>query len=226
MFNSHLAYKMFGVETEEELRSELYGTRSDLTQPERDSIINCLNEFESPKYCEVGVYFGGNFDKILSWLGSNKENYFCYGVDLFEDLSNENQGDQTHDLFNKWNILNVAYRESLSSALESRERKNFELLKGNSHIVVSEMEEPCDVYFLDGNHTYAQTRLDAMACIEKANPGAYLVFHNASKDIPPDDQYVARDGGPWQVCEELSKQDNIEYVGLFDRCAVLRITND
>ena len=38
-----------------------------------------------------------------------------------------------------------------------------------------------------------------------------------------DDQYVARDGGPWLVCDELSKREDIEYVGLYDRCAVLRV---
>lgn len=223
MFNSQLAHRMFGVKTEDELREKLYGTRSDLTEAEHNAITRCLDEFEAPKYCEVGVYFGGNFDKVLNWLANNKEDYHGFGVDLFEDLSGIGQSDQTHDLYNKWNILNVAHRDSLRSALEDRGREKFDLLKGNSDDVVASMETSCDVYFLDGNHTYAQTLADALACLSKTSSGAYLVFHNASKNIPPDDQYVARDGGPWLVCDELSKREDIEYVGLYDRCAVLRV---
>ena len=39
-----------------------------------------------------------------------------YRVDLFEDLKQEIQNDQTHDLYNKWNMLNVAVKEELEQA--------------------------------------------------------------------------------------------------------------
>ena len=226
MFNSHLANAMFGVSTETQLREKIYCTRSDLTEVEKNTITNFLSKFASPTYCEVGVYFGGNFDHVLAWLINNKESFHCFGVDLFESLAAQSQENQTHDLYNKWNILNVAYRDDLESALSSRSRENFTLLAGNSDTVVSNMQESCDVYFLDGNHTYEQTMKDAEACIAKSKAGAYLIFHNASKNIPPDDQYVKRDGGPYKVCKDLLTRPNVEFVGLYDRCCVLTVIDD
>lgn len=82
MFNQQLAQKMFGVSNEIDLRAKLYGTWSDLTPDESISIIECLEKFESPKYCEIGVYFGGNFKNVNDWLRENRENFHMYGVDL------------------------------------------------------------------------------------------------------------------------------------------------
>ena len=223
MFNQRLAQEMFGVTNESDLRSKLYGTWSDLTPDEAISIIECLEKFENPKYCEIGVYFGGNFKNTNDWLRENKENFHMYGVDLFEDLKQEIQNDQTHDLYNKWNMLNVAVKEELEQSLDAQFCKNFTLVKGSSDKATLTLPEKCDVFFIDGNHTYDQSLADAEACIKMANPGAYLVFHNASTDIQPDPQYVERDGGPWAVCEMLSNRENLTYVKLVDRCAIMRV---
>ncbi len=225
MFNQQLAYQMYGVTNEKDLRDKLYGTRTDLSPGEVDVILECLSEFDAPRYCEIGVYFGGNFKAVNDWLRENKEDFQMYGVDLFEDLQSEIQEGQTHDLYNKWNILNVAFSGELESALKSFGCEKFTLCKGRSENTTRELPEKCDVFFIDGNHTYAQTLADAEACLESAKPGSYLVFHNASDDIQPDPQYVALDGGPWAVCELLKSRDNLTYKKIVDRCVVMRVEN-
>jgi len=223
MFNRAIAEKTHGVSDEQSLREKLYGTRSDLTEVERQSIISCLEKFDAPRYCEVGVYFGGTFLSVMEWLVEHRKEWFAYGVDLFEDIVDHDNTDQTHDLYNKWNILNVAYSHELETHFLNRGMKTFSLLKGDSSEKILEVQEPCDVYFLDGNHTYAQTMKDALASIKHCKDGSYIVFHNASTSIPPDDQYLKRDGGPYKVVEALSYRDDIDFVGLYDRCAVLQV---
>lgn len=223
MFNAPLAFKMFGVDTEEALRAKLAGTRTDLTPDETASILACLNEFDSPRYCEIGVYFGGNFNLINEWLRDNKKDFHMFGIDLFEDLEGEPQTEQTHDLYNKWNILNVASKEGLEASLNDMGAIKFSLHKGRSDEIPQSLPEKCDVFFIDGNHSYAQALADANACLLNAKKGSYLVFHNASNNIEPDPQYVARDGGPWAVCELLSQRENLSYVRLVDRCGILRV---
>ena len=224
-FNRNLAHQMYGVTNEKDLRDKLYGTRTDLTDPEFETIVEFLEEFNTPQYCEIGVYFGGNFKRVNEWLTNNKESFHMFGVDLFERLESEVQHTQTHDLYNKWNILNVAFKDELDSALSKFGCANYSLHIGNSHATVRQLPKSCDVFFIDGNHTYAQTLADAESCITVANNPAYLIFHNASNSIKPDPQYVARDGGPWAVCNILKERKNVEYVKLVDRCAVLKITN-
>ena len=225
MFNQQLAYQMYGVTNETDLRMKLYGTRTDLSQGEVDAITECLGEFDSPRYCEIGVYFGGNFKIINEWLRENKDEFHMYGVDLFEDLQSEIQQGQTHDLYNKWNILNVAFCKELENALQNLGCKDFTLHKGRSENETKVLPEKCDVFFIDGNHTYAQTLADAEACLENCKEGSYLIFHNASDNIQPDPQYVAIDGGPWAVCELIKSRENLTYKKIIDRCAIIRVEN-
>ena len=222
-FNAPLAFEMFGVSSEDELRKKINGTRTDLTPNEITCIVECLNEFDDPKYCEIGVYFGGCFKMINEWLRKNKSNFKMFGIDLFEDLKKESQDIQTHDLYNKWNILNVASKDDLDDFLTQDGCVRFSLYKGRSEELPKILSEKCDVFFIDGNHTYAQAMADAEACLKNSKKGTYLIFHNASNNMQPDPQYVARDGGPWAVCENLKERENLSYVRLIDRCSILRV---
>lgn len=207
------------------LRKSFYGQKTDVTKSELDCILKYLDMFERPMYVEIGVYFGGTFAAVLRHLQLRTVHYRAIGVDLFEDLAHETRDParQAHDIVNKYNILNAAYKEELEVALQHQGLAQFELRLGQSHEVVAQIDELADVFFIDGNHRYQQTMLDAQACLNKAKVGSYLIFHNASTTIPPDPQYVSFDGGPWKVCEELSADRRLEYVELVGRCAVLRV---
>jgi len=208
---------------EKEFREHLYGNVTDLTPAETECITRHLNEFDSPKYLEIGVWYCGTFCKILNFLNRNKKNYQAIGVDLFEMIESEDSSLQTHKKTNKWNILNVAYHKHIEETLKSKGYENFSLFKGSSDIVVNEKKFEMDLYFIDGNHTYDQTKKDANSCIKIAPPGSYLVFHNASNDQQPDVRYVQTDGGPWKVCEELKEDPRVEFVEKADRCVVFRV---
>jgi predicted O-methyltransferase YrrM len=225
MFNRRLAEEMYGVTNEADLRKKLYGTRTDLTDAEFTCICNFLSRFNNPKYLEIGVYFGGNFLKVANFLKENKENYHLTGVDLFESIAQYSAmgPDLTHDILNKWNILNVAYEADLFKFLKSCEINSFDLVRGVSDKAVREIDKTFDVMFIDGNHTFDQTLKDAESCMERSKVGSFLIFHNASSDIQPDPQYIEKDGGPWAVCEKFKSDDRLKYIGLFDRCSVFEV---
>lgn len=224
-FNAALAKQMYDADSEEELRDKIYGTRSAITGPELEKIKSALDQFETPRYVEIGVYFGGTFATILQHLKDTKESYHCYGIDLFEDLEDETFGpNQTHEKRNKWNILNVAYKDGLEKKLREMGHENFTLLKGQSHEMVREIDTECaDVFFIDGNHTYEQVKLDAEAAMATAQMNSYIIFDNSSNDINPDPQYVALDGGPWKLCEELKEDSRVEFIERVHRCSFFRV---
>lgn len=222
-FNKMLAEKMFNVVSEEDLREKLHGNWTDLTDVEFNSICDCLSKFENPRYLEIGVWWGGNFIKIAKYLEEKFSDYYLTGVDLFEYLITQQEEDQTHAILNKWNILNVAFKDELEHVIRSVGIDKFSLEMGMSHDTVRSLNQTFDVFFIDGNHTFDQTLKDAEACLEKSKKGSFLIFHNASNNIPPDPQYIEKDGGPWRVCELLRDREELRYIDLLDRCAVLEV---
>ena len=219
MFNKHVAMQHYGVDNEKDLREKITGERSAITNEEINTIFECLENFDNPVYAEIGVYFGGTFSKVLRYLKHNKNKYWAHGFDLFEDLQNEKFGEnQTHDIKNKWNILNVAFMSELEEKLKDKGFKFFTLHKGYSDKKVDEIDININVGFIDGNHTYNQTKLDFESILKKCKKGSIIVFDNSSNNIEPDPRYVALDGGPWKVCEELKKDSRVEHIKQVHRC--------
>ena len=219
MFNKHVAMQHYGVDNEKDLREKITGERSAITNEEINTIFEYLEKFSDPVYAEIGVYFGGTFSKVLSYLQKNKKKYWAHGFDLFEDLQNETFGDdQTHDIKNKWNILNVAFKDELEESLKNKKFNNFTLHKGCSDKKVDEAKMTVDLGFIDGNHTYRQVKLDFEALLKKCKKGSVIVFDNSSNNIEPDPRYVALDGGPWKVCEELKKDSRVKHIKQVHRC--------
>ncbi len=211
--------------TDKELKDKLYGAQSGIESEELVEITRILDGYEKPVYGEIGVYFGGTFKKILDFLKSSKQAYKAYGFDLFEDLLKENfKKKQTHELYNKWNILNVADRRELEKKLKKLGHKNFELIKGSSEKTVPLIDELFDVFFIDGNHTYEQAKLDFQCAIKKCRRGSVIIFDNSSNDIEPDPRYVAADGGPWKLCEELKSDDAVSFIKKINRCSYFKKT--
>lgn len=216
--NKKLAKNHFNVNSEIELRNKFYCSKSDLSINEKNILIKYINKFTSPNYLEIGVYFGGTFSKILDFLNKNKHNYTAIGIDLFEDIFND-KSNNTHHFKNKYDILNVAIKHELESKLKG----NFKFYKGFSDVVVNENKFEADVYFIDGNHTYDQTKKDAIACLKYAKIGSYIIFHNASKNIPPDNQYYKKDGGPYQACSDIISEYNVKLIEENERIRVIRV---
>ena len=211
--------------TDKELKDRLYGAQPGIETEELTEMIRILDGYEKPVYGEIGVYFGGTFKNILDFLKSNKREYKAYGFDLFEDLLKEDfKKKQTHELYNKWNILNVADKRELEIKLHELGHKNFELIKGSSEKTVPLINNLFDVFFIDGNHTYEQTKLDFQCAIKKCTTGSVIIFDNSSEDIEPDPRYVAADGGPWKLCEELKSDDSVSFIKKINRCSYFKKT--
>jgi len=222
--NARLALDMYGAATESQLRSKLYGSRSGIEPEELEEICLLLSKHESPIYGEIGVYFGGTFRKVLDFLKENKKAYHAYGFDLFEDLSSERFGDeQTHELYNKWNILNVAFKEGLENKLDELGHTNFNLVKGSSEKTVCDIDKKFNVFFIDGNHTYQQAKLDFNSVIKKCEAGSSIIFDNSSSDMEPDVRYVEKDGGPWKVCQELKSDPRVKFIKKMVRCTYFKV---
>lgn len=223
-FNRFLAMQHYGVDNEEDLRKKIYGTRSACSEEEVDLLKSYTTGLESVVYGEVGVYFGGTFKQMIDHISRTTSTYKCYGFDLFEDLKLETFGNnQTHDIKNKWNILNVAYRDGLSKTLDELGCKNFELIKGSSEKTIPMVKENFDLFFIDGNHTYNQCKKDFESAYTKCKNGAIVVFDNSSDDIEPDPRYVELDGGPWKVCQELMQDERVEFVEKVKRFTSFRV---
>ena len=216
------AMRHYGVRKESLLRDKMYGTRSALSENELNEILGIVDTYEAPVYGEIGVYFGGTFRAVLEKI-KDKDSFGC-GFDLFEDLEGETFGkDQTHELYNKFYILNVAFRDGLTDKLQSFGLDKFELVKGSSDITVPNSNKVFDVFLIDGNHTYAQTKKDFECVIKKCKSGSTIIFDNSSNDIEPDPRYVEIDGGPWKVCEELRNDNRVDFIKKLERLTIFKV---
>lgn len=223
-FNKENGLKYYNVDNERDLRSAITGERSCLDFLEKQEIFNHILSFENPSYAEIGVYFGGTFSEVLDFLRKNKKHFNAVGFDLFEDIAlSEYHDDQTHDLVNKWNILNVAYKTELEEKLKKLGHTNFTLIKGPSEKCMKDFNGIFDIILIDGNHAYKQVKLDFEASLTKCRKGSIIIFDNSSDNINPDPQYVARDGGPWLLCQELKKNSNLEFLGIINRSSFFRV---
>ena len=79
---------------------------------------------------------------------------------------------------------------------------------GYSDDVVPTLEKEYDVIFIDGNHTYKQCKKDFHMAFDKSKIGTFFIFHNAGIEEVED---CYPDGGPFKVCEELKKDDRLDY---------------
>jgi len=223
-FNKQLALQHYGVDNEIDLRKKIYGTRSACSEEEIGFLKSYISDLDSVVYGEIGVYFGGTFRQMIDHISSTTNQYMCYGFDLFEDLRIETFGEhQTHDIKNKWNILNVAYCDDLHKSLIEFGCKNFSLVKGSSDETIMTVDDQFDLFFIDGNHTYEQCKKDFEAAYAKSKNGAVIVFDNSSNDIEPDPRYVALDGGPWKVCQGLMSDDRVIFLEKVKRFTSFRV---
>lgn len=187
--------------------------KTDLTNVELQSILDSINKLgkEDRKYIEVGVWEAGTFLKVLEENGTNLN---CIGIDLFEDFLPS--FDNTHT---DWTVP----KNLIEKALLALGHPNFILYKGESSKILLELSDNyfhnC-VCFIDGNHTYEGSKADFNALIQKNFKG-YVVFHNSTNCIYPDNLYYLKDGGVYKLVEEL--KNKYSFIGLYGRSTVLEV---
>jgi predicted O-methyltransferase YrrM len=166
---------------------------TDLTKAEGVTIAAYLLETKrrlgSVRYLEIGVFAGGT----LHFLKMIVPDCHFVGIDLFEDFSLSDDNTHKTGTFTKDDVQSYVGNDVL-------------LIKGDSPKVLDTITETFDFIFIDGNHTYDGTWADFRHALPLLAPDGRVAFHNCSTWIPPDFTYVLRDGGPWQVTEELKRQ--------------------
>ena len=206
------------------LEYELCAQRGDISPEAITEIKNHLRHFNDPVYAEIGVCFGGTFSQIVDFLSSNFEISHSYGFDLYEDLPSQPFGEsQTHETTNKWGILNVPHKKVLENKLKEMGFSNFKLIKGDSSLTVPLLERGIDVALIDGNHTYKQTLIDFQSVFSKCKSGSIIIFDNATNNMEPDPRYVALDGGPYKVCEELKQREDLKFLKQINHCKFFKV---
>jgi predicted O-methyltransferase YrrM len=177
-------------------------------------MVSLLN-FQKPfgaKYLEIGIYGGGTI-RVLNHFIPTVE---YTGIDLFEDF--QASADNTHDM---GNFTQADVQQFLGPAVR--------LIKGDSQIVLPALHsvgEKFDFIFIDGNHTYAGTKVDLENSIPMLAPGAYIALHNCSAwGTPEIDAYNRVDGGPFRVCVEMKTSGDWICVYEIDRLCVFTRRN-
>jgi hypothetical protein len=190
---------------------------TDLTRLETEKLIECVRKTGENIYIEIGVFEGGTLKKVLEQTKA-----YCIGVDLFEDFVVNN--DNTH-------VTGTISRQSLREALEQHFRyTRFELFKLDSKVffkslVYMSKNKETAVVFIDGNHKYQACMDDVMGALSLISKG-YIILHNASNTWEPDTWYIAADGGPYQVTQDLiarSAELRLTYEGTFDRSSIFKV---
>lgn len=155
------------------------------------------------RYLEIGIYGGGT----IKFLIDHVPNIRCTGADLFEDLQII---DNTHDGGN-YTLHDV--QEFLGADVR--------LIKGDSAVTLPQMDEKFDLIFIDGNHTYAATKIDVENSLRLLEDAGFFVLHNCSATGDPDWwDYNRTDGGPWQVACELKMDPRFVCLAEVGRMAV------
>lgn len=188
------------------------GYHTDMTQNERLALLAAALELERQRDCvqylEIGVMAGG----VIRFLRERTQRLKFTGIDLFEDF--EPSAANTHS--------SATFRQcDVQEALGPEVR----LLKGDSAQVLRRLQEEAaryDMVLIDGNHAYAAVKEDLAQSLPLLTPGSFVAFHNASVHIPPDPKYVARDGGPWRLTQELRRQEAFTMEIEVERLRVFR----
>ncbi len=185
---------------------------SDLFPNEVDILVDLVSRHPDTVYLELGVFQGGTFRKILE-----RTNAYCIGIDLFEDFVPNEKNTHVSGTIKKSDLENELNKLGFTG--------RYELIKGDTSRSISELSvsKKHTVVFVDGNHTFMGCLRDCLACALYVMDKGYMVLHNASETYEPDKTYIQNDGGPFAVAKRLSELEDVKYIGLYGRSAVLEI---
>lgn len=183
---------------------------SDLTDNEWCALLAFLLQMErqglKPQYLEVGVFGGGT----IKFLEERTDKTLFTGIDLFEDYIPSD--DNTH-----------AGKSCSLADVQKLFDGRVNLIKGDSKTILPRLEKigkSFDMIFIDGNHTYQATLNDFNHSIPLINENGYIAFHNCSVGMSPDHTYIMRDGGPWQVTQEILRMPGFTLELEIDRIRI------
>lgn len=166
-------------------------------------LLEAKRRLNHVRYLEIGVFAGGTMKMLKNIVPTGR----FVGMDLFDDFIMAE--DNTH-------ISGTFTQADVQAFLGD----DVTLIKGDTRDTLPRLNEQFDFIFIDGNHSYKATWDDFRGAEQKLAPGGHIGFHNCSTWIDPDFTYVLRDGGPWQMTEELRRQPGWKMVAEVNRLRV------
>jgi predicted O-methyltransferase YrrM len=163
--------------------------------PQRDQIVNVLNEFyPNGIYADLGVLSGTSYKLLYE----NCNPKLLIGIDIFEDTGITTETDGQNSEFYK-NIEDAMYAYIA-------DKPNCRLIKGRTAEVASQFEDNFfDYIYIDADHSYEGVKKDLNAYWPKVKPGGilgghdYMIFH------------TTYDFGVVQAVDEFKEQQQIKY---------------
>jgi len=183
---------------------------SDVDDSELKTIVDTLKDGDI--YIEIGVYYGHSLSRVIN--ATKNRNIKYIGIDLFEDY--QKSSDNTHE----GDAANCVALYNYLSDLYPAEK--IALHKGYSSDVLNSFPEIQSGHiFIDGNHTYAQSLKDFLIA-KRVLKNGYISFHNCSNDRHPDTMYIAADGGPYQVVEDIKSDSDVKFITKVDKLGLFQ----
>ena len=151
---------------------------------------------ESPKiFLEVGVFHGVTARNVCELLFKIHKNDFQYiGLDLFEEneenrsevIPNTNFSNPLKNIFFKYIKKQNPYSKEAVQDLLNKFKKNVNLIKGNSNLVLKKIDtSKIDYVFLDGGHDYITVKNDLINCKEVLNNNGTLLCDDYNLSYAP-----------------------------------------
>ncbi len=152
---------------------------------------------KSPKtFLEVGVFHGVTARNICELLYQiHKDDFKYIGLDLFEE-NDENKSEVIPNtifsnpfkrLFFKYIKKQNPYSKEAVEDLLKKFKNNVSLIKGNSNLVLKEIDmSKIDYVFLDGGHAYETVKNDLECCLEVINSNGIVMCDDYNFGHLPD----------------------------------------
>ncbi len=165
---------------------------------------------------EIGAAYGGS---SLNFLLSKNPHVRVYSIDPF-----------IVDSMASFQATKEKCVTHVSKALADASLKNriqdWTVLADYSYNVVRDWQEPIDVIFIDGDHTYDAVRKDFEDWLPHVVDGGYILFHDSCKEQgTPEGTYNKGWPGPTQIANELETDSRVETVERTHSISVFRKKN-
>ena len=110
---------------------------------------------------EIGSYLGASTTFLAAAAKENQSRVFC--VDTW---MNEGMTEGTRNTYQEFISNTMLYQEQITP------------IRGRSEEIAIEFEEPIDLLFLDGDHSYSGCRLDIESWMPKVKSGGVIILHD------------------------------------------------
>ena len=185
-------------------------------------LLNHIKQFKPMNFLEIGIFHGVTSRNVCELLYSiHGDNFKFTGIDLFsKDLTEKSEYIPITTFSNPLKVIYYNYilsqdPYSLESVLKllKKFKKNTNIIKGNSNLILKKSSDKFDYVFLDGGHKYETVMCDLINL-------THVVKNNGT--IFCDDYNLTYAIGVKKAIDDYVKKNNFNLKILNDRFAEIR----